>query len=202
MLELIIVRHGETAWNKDNIFRGRVPVALSENGLKQAEQLAEYLSQKKIKAVYCSPLQRALQTAQAVARRQQLAAQPVEDLTDLDFGEWEGVSVQDVQIRYPEIYNLWLKRPDLSQIPGGESLQEARKRVMDAVDKIIADNKEGAVAIVTHRVIAKVLVCALLGLDDSHFWNIEHDTCGVTTFIYTGKIYILKHHNDVSFLKN
>ena len=72
---------------------------------------------------------------------------------------------------------------------------------MNSLDKIIAENKEGTVAIITHRVITKVLECALLGLDDSHFWNIEQDTCGVTTFIYTGKFFILKHHNDVSFLK-
>ena len=68
MLEILIIRHGETAWNTADIFRGRVQIGLSEEGLKQAEKLAEYLSQKKIKAVYCSPIQRALQTAEAVAR--------------------------------------------------------------------------------------------------------------------------------------
>ncbi len=200
MLEIIIIRHGETAWNTSDIFRGRVPVELSELGFQQAEKLASYLSRKKIKAVYCSPLQRALQTAEAVARRQQVTAQPVEDLTDLDFGQWEGVSVQEVKTKYAETYRLWLERPDLAQVPGGESLQQARKRSLKALDKIIADNKEGVVAIITHRVITKVLECALLGLDESHFWNIDQDTCGVTTFIYTGKIFILKHHNDISFL--
>jgi broad specificity phosphatase PhoE len=201
MLEILIIRHGETAWNTAEIFRGRVPVELSELGLQQAEKLSSYLSPKKIKAVYCSPLQRALQTAEAVARRQQVTAQPLDDLTDLDFGQWEGVSVQEVKIKYAEIYRLWLERPDLAQVPGGESLQEARKRSLSAMDKIITENKEGSVAIITHRVITKVLACALLGLDESHFWNIDQDTCGVTTFIYTGKIFILKHHNDISFLK-
>ncbi len=202
MLEIIIIRHGETAWNTADIFRGRVPIGLNEEGLKQAEKLADYLRQKKIKAIYCSPIQRALQTAEAVARSQQLVAQSVEDLTDFDFGKWEGVTSQEVKMQYGEIYQLWQARPDLAQIPGGESLQEARKRSLNALNKIIADTKEGPVAIITHRMIAIVLECALLGLDDSHFWNIEHDTCGVTTFIYTGKTFILKHHNDVSFLQN
>jgi len=201
MLEILIIRHGETSWNMANIFRGRVQIELSEEGLKQAEKLAEYLSQKKIRAIYCSPIQRALQTAEIVSRRQQLTAQPMEDLTDLDFGQWEGVSFEEVKTRYREIYQLWREKPDLAKIPEGESLQEARERTLNALDKIIADNKEGTVAIITHRVITKVLECALLGLDDSHFWNIEQDTCGVTTFIYTGKSFILKHHNDVSFLK-
>jgi broad specificity phosphatase PhoE len=202
MLEIIVIRHGETAWNTADIFRGRVQVELSESGLQQAEKLAGYLGRKKIKAVYCSPLQRAFQTAEAVARRQQVTAQPVEDLTDLDFGQWEGVSVQEVKTKYAEIYRLWLERPDLAQVPGGETLQEASKRSLKALDKIIADNKEGVVAVITHRVITKVLECALLGLDVSHFWNIDQDTCGVTNFIYTGKIFILKHHNDISFLNN
>ena len=56
--------------------------------------------------------------------------------------------------------------------------------------------------IVTHRVITKLLECALLGLDDSHFQNIEQDTCGVTTFLYNGRTFVLKYHNDISFLKN
>ena len=202
MLEILIVRHGETAWNTANIFRGRVPIGLSETGLQQAEKLGEYLSHKKIKAVYCSPLQRATQTAEAIASRQQLKPQALDDLNDLNFGKWEGVSVQDVKTQYAKIYQLWREKPDLAQIPEGESLQDARKRTLNALDKIIADNQEGTVAIITHRVITKVLICALLGLDDSHFWNIEQDTCGVTTFIYTGKMFVLKHHNDISFLQN
>jgi len=202
MLEIIIIRHGETAWNTADIFRGRVPIGLSEEGLKQAEKLGEYLSQKTLKAVYCSPLPRALQTAEAIARRQNLAAQPVEGINDQDFGEWEGVSVQEVKNRYPEGYKVWRERPDLARIPNGESLQNVRERTLKALDRIITENQGGSVALVTHRVIAKVLITALLGLDNSHFWNIEQDTCGVTVFLYTGKIYILKHHNDISFLKN
>lgn len=201
MIELLIIRHAETAWNAADIFRGRVSVGLSEKGLKQADLLANYLCQKKIQAVYCSPLQRAVQTAEKVASRHQLNPHPLDDLTDLDFGEWEGVSRQDVMTRYPGLYEKYLERPDLVQIPGGESLEDARKRTLCALDQILAVNKEGTVAVITHRVNTKLLVCALLGLDDSHFWNIEHNTCGVTTFEYNGRCYILMHHNDTSFLR-
>jgi broad specificity phosphatase PhoE len=202
MLEILLIRHGETAWNTADIFRGRVPIGLSEDGLKQAEKLAQYLNQKKINAVFCSPLKRALETAESVARLHQLSAQPVEGLTDLDFGKWEGQSLEIVKTQYKEIYELWRERPDLAKIPDGESLQEARQRSLLALNKIIADCKQGTVVIVTHRVITKLLECALLGLDDSHFWNIEQDTCGVTTFLYNGRIFVLKYHNDISFLKN
>lgn len=202
MTELLIIRHGETAYNTSDIFRGRISIGLSEKGLNQVELLSEYLGTKKIQAIYCSPLQRALQTAEPVARRHQLNVQTVPGLNDLDFGEWEGKSVQDVKNTYQEIFKLWLERPDLAKIPGGESLEDARKRVLEALYGIMEQNKEGIVVIVTHRVITKVLACALLGLDNSHFWNIDQDTCGVTTFVHNGRYFILKHHNDISFLKN
>jgi phosphoserine phosphatase len=200
VLELIIVRHGETAWNAEDRFRGRVNIELSEKGLRQVELLAEYLSSKKIDAIYCSPLRRAVQTAESIGRRQNLIPQPTEKLTDLDFGDWEGVSRQEVKTRYKELYERWLERPDLAQVPGGESLEDARKRSVSAVDEIMAKHTSGSVAIITHRAVTKVLICALLGLDDSHFWNIEHDTCGVTTFVYNGRCMMLTHHNDTSFM--
>ena len=174
---------------------------MSEDGFKQAEKLAEYLKQRKINAVFCSPLKRALETAESVARLHQLAAQPVEGLTDLDFGKWEGMSIENVKTQCKEIYELWRERPDLAKIPDGESLQEASQRSLNALNKIIADCKQGIIVIVIHRVITKFLECALLGLEDSHFWNIEQDTCGVTTFLHNGIIFVLKHHNDISFLK-
>lgn len=200
MIEIIIIRHGETDWNTADIFRGRVNIGLSEYGLKQAELLADYLGRKKIRAVYSSPLPRAIQTAEAVARRQHLNARTMHELTDQDFGHWGGVSRQEIKTKYRETYELWLERPDRVRIPGGESLTEVRKRALRALEKIMVQNKEGTVAIITHRVLTKVLVCALLGLDDSHFWHIEQDTCGITTFIYNGLCFILTHHNDVSFL--
>jgi broad specificity phosphatase PhoE len=85
-------------------------------------------------------------------------------------------------------------------MPAGESLNDVRRRAVGLVDKVIARH-EGTVALVSHRVVNKVLICALLGLDNSHFWNIRLDTCGITTFIYEKGRFILTRHNDTSFLK-
>ena len=85
-------------------------------------------------------------------------------------------------------------------MPSGESLDKVRKRVMSVVDRVIA-RYEGSVVLASHRVVNKVLICALLGLDNSHFWNVRQDTCGMTIFTYENGRFILTKHNDTSYLK-
>ncbi len=200
MAEIILIRHGETEWNVSNVFRGRLDIPLNENGLRQARLLAGYMGDWKLDAVYSSPLKRALQTAEAVALPHKLPVQISAGITDFDFGKWQGLSREEVSEKYPESYSDWLERPHLVQMPGGENLGEVRKRALAALDEILAQ-RLNAVALVTHRVINKVLICALLGTDDSHFWNIEQDTCGITIFKYDDKNrFILNRHNDTSFM--
>lgn len=198
-MEILLIRHGETEWNVSNVFRGRKDVSLSKNGLQQAELLAGYLATRRIDAIYSSPLKRALQTADAIARHQRLKVQVHPGLIDLNFGEWEGLSRQQAQEKYRELYSDWLEKPHLVRMPGGERLEDVRKRALAVVADVIAKNK-GTIALVSHRVVCKVLICALLGLDDSHFWNIEQDTCGITVFTHDGTRFVLRQHNDTSFM--
>ncbi len=200
MTEIILARHGETKWNVEEVFRGRIDIELNETGIKQAELLAEYLSAVKIEAIHSSPLKRALSTAEPIASRHKLDVQITSGLIDLDFGKWQGLTTKEVENKYKELYAEWISRPDKVKIPAGESLNDVRKRAISVVDEIIA-RYEGTVILVSHRVVNKVLICALLGLDNSHFWNIKQDTCGITTFTYENGRFILTKHNDTSFLK-
>jgi broad specificity phosphatase PhoE len=200
MTEIILVRHGETEWNVGEIFRGRIDIDLNETGRKQAELLGEYLSESKIEAVYSGPLKRALNTAQAIARYHHLEAQIAAGLNDLDFGQWQGLSLREVREKYRELHAEWVNHPERVKLPGGETLGDVRERAVKVVNEVIARHK-GAVVLVSHRVVNKVLICALLGLDDSHFWNIRLDTCGLTTFTYENGRFVLSRHNDTSFLK-
>ena len=104
MTEIILARHGQTAWNIGEVFRGQTDIPLDETGEKQAQLLAEYLSSRKIEAVYSSPLQRALKTAQAIARYHQFEVQVTQGLNDLSFGEWEGMPHEEVREKYRELY--------------------------------------------------------------------------------------------------
>ena len=200
MTEIILVRHGETEWNVAEVFRGRIDIELNKTGIKQAGLLAEYLSDLKLDAIYSSPLKRALTTAEIIASYHKLDVEITPGLIDFDYGEWQGLPHQEVKDKYKELYAQWIRNPHQVKIPAGESLDEVRKRATGVVDNIIA-KYQGTVVLVSHRVVNKVLICALLGLDNSHFWNIRQDTCGITTFIYENERFILTKHNNTSYLK-
>ena len=200
MTEIILARHGETEWNVEEVFRGRIDIELNETGLRQAELLAEYLSGIKIDAVYSSPLKRALKTAEMIASYHKLEVEIAPGLIDFDYGNWQGLAHQEVKDKYKELYAEWINSPDQVKMPTGESLSDVRERATGVVSDVIAKH-EGTVVLVSHRVVNKVLICALLGLDNSHFWNIRLDTCGITTFTYENKRFVLTEHNNTSYLK-
>jgi len=200
MTEIILVRHGETDWNVGEVFRGRIDIELNEAGIKQVRLLAEYLSSLKIDAIYSSPLKRALKTAEMIASHRNLDVEITPGLIDFDYGEWQGLSHEVVKDRYKELYAEWIKNPHQVKMPAGESLNDVRRRVASVVDSVVA-RYEGTVVLVAHRVVNKILICVLLGLDNSHFWNIRQDACGISTFTYENERFILIKHNDTSFLR-
>jgi broad specificity phosphatase PhoE len=200
MTEIILARHGETEWNVEEVFRGRIDVELNETGVRQAELLAEYLGGQKIDAVYSSPLKRAFNTAKAIANRHKLKVEVAPGLIDCNFGKWQGLHLREVKDKYEKLYDQWASTPHLVQMPDGESLDEVRKRALPVVNEVVTKHR-GRVVLVSHRVVNKVLICAMLGLDNSHFWNIRQDNCGTTVFAHENGRFILTKHNDTSYLK-
>ncbi len=200
MTELLLIRHGETEWNAGEVFRGRADIDLNENGILQAKLLAGYLDGKEIEAVYSSPLVRATGTAGGIAQSRGLDIKTEPELIDFDFGEWQGMSGNQVKEIYGRMYAEWEKHPDRVTMQGGESLEMVKIR-SDKVIRSITRKHAGTVAVVSHRVVLKVIICSLLGLDNSHFWDIRMDTCGITSFTCEKGKVILTGHNDVSFLK-
>ena len=200
MTKIILARHGETQWNVEEVFRGRIDIELNENGIRQAELLAEYLSNLKIDDIYSSPLKRALKTGEVIASHHELEVKIAPGLIDFDYGKWQGLPHQEVKDKYEELYTEWISQPDQVRIPGGESLNDVRERAINVVNDAVAKH-EGNVVLISHRVVNKVLICALLGLDNSHFWNIRQDTAGITSFTYENERFILTEHNNTSYLK-
>lgn len=199
MTRIIIARHGETDWNVGEIFRGRLDVELNKTGLTQAEALGQHLAGLTVEAVYSSPLKRALDTAGAVAAHHALEVIIAGGLVDFNYGAWQGLTHREVKERYAELYHRWLAEPHLVTMPDGESLDDVAERARQVVETIVAGH-DGTMVLVSHRVVNKVLICSLLGLDNSHFWNIRQDVAGMTVFEYEDGRFILTRHNDTSHL--
>jgi broad specificity phosphatase PhoE len=200
MAKLILARHGETLWNVDKVFRGRADVNLDEVGIKQAELMGKYLSNWELEAIYSSPLTRALDTANMIARYQKVAVLIAQGLTDFDYGEWQSLPEQEVKRLYPDLLSEWHNNPDKVRMPGGESLEDVRSRAVGVVNDVVSRHQDNTV-LVSHRVVIKVLICYLLGLHNSQFWNISQDIGGITIFDYADGRFVLTRHNDTSHLR-
>jgi len=197
---IYLVRHGQTAWNKEEIFRGRTDVPLDETGLKQAELAGEYFNGMEIYGIYSSPLSRAWETAQKIARLHHLNVQPLQGILDMSFGKWEGQSHREIQKNDKEIYRQWREEPHLVRLPGGESLDDVRVRAVNALGEVIRTHPGKTLILVSHRVVNKVLICGILGLDNSHFWQITQDTTAINLIQHKDGKYILSLMNETCHL--
>jgi len=180
---LIVVRHGQTAWNKEERFRGQTNLPLDEAGLRQAEAVAHYIAAHyRPSAVLASPLQRAVQTAEAIARPLGLTVEPHQGLLDLSFGDFAGLTIPEARARSPEICRAWFAVPHTVRFPHGESLDDVRSRVTELVRHVIGRYPNQQVALVSHQVVCRVLFCVLLGLDNRWFWRLRVDTASITAY--------------------
>jgi broad specificity phosphatase PhoE len=202
MTRVYLVRHGTTDWNKEEIFRGRADCGLNETGQAEARALAAYFEDVAMDAIYSSPLSRAAETAQAIASDRGLRVISDPAFIDIDFGEWQGLPLKEVTEKYSELYRLWRERPQEITFPGGENLAQVRARSWQGFMRLLQENPQKTILIVSHRVVTKVLICAVLGLDDSHFWRIKQDTTAVNCFEHTGGIFVISLLNDTCHLKS
>lgn len=201
MVTVILVRHGETDWNREEVFRGRIDISLNQTGLSQAHALRESLNDRVIDEIYASPLGRALETARILAQGRGREVKVEDGFIDIDFGSWQGLSHRQVRDEHNELYETWSAMPQAVKFPGGESLEDVYRRSMEALAGIIKSNPGKTLAVVSHRVVNKVLLCAILGLERSRFWCLRQDTCAINIFEYREGDYFLSLLNDTCHLR-
>jgi len=197
-----LIRHGTTQWNIKEVFRGQKDIELNEDGLKEAEATGLCLKNTPIQVIFSSPLKRAKKTADIIASYCKVPVEILDDITDINFGKWQGMSHEDVKNCFPELYKKWKQSPHTVTFPEGEGLQRVKDRAAHAIERIIASKKLHTFAIVSHRVVCKVLTCYFLGLDLSRFWYIRHDTCAISVFQSTQDGYLVLKLNDSCHLNN
>jgi broad specificity phosphatase PhoE len=198
---LLLIRHGETAWNRENIFRGTHDIPLNENGRLQARHLAKALLSRKIDAAYSSPLSRARETAQIALEPHGIEATVHEGLQDFNYGQWTGLQDHVVASRWPQEHTRWITDPHQARPPGGDTLQEVFDRAFDAVEALVQEHAGQTVALFAHRVLNKLLVLGMLTLGLERFPFIRQDNCCLNEFQRAAKGYVVISLNDVSHIR-
>ena len=200
MTQLILVRHGRTAWNKEPRFRGQADISLDDTGLAQAQATAVRLSQFPITAVYSSPLKRAMATAKPIADKFGLAVEPHNGLIDINFGRLQGLPPQQVREQDSDLLDAWLTEPHKVNFPDGECLNDVRDRFTGALNELTTRHTDETIVLLSHMVALKVALCVVLGLDNSHFWQIAQDTCAINIVNVKDGKYIVSLINDTCHL--
>jgi broad specificity phosphatase PhoE len=185
---LLLIRHGENDFVKTGKMPGRLPgIHLNEKGLKQAQALAEALKDVPIKAIYSSPLERALETTEPIAKARKLSIIEVPGLADPNIGTWQGKSLK--VLRRTKVWNIVQSAPSRFQFPEGESFMEVQSRVVAALEGIVRKHKNprDIVAVIFHADPIKLAVSFFLGLPLDRFQRLACDT-GSVTVLYVGEM--------------
>lgn len=183
---LYLVRHGETAYNRDGRGLGRSDISLTEAGERQAAALGSRLATTRIDRILTSPLLRARQTARAIAGERQIAIELREELTEMDVGETDGLTMAEMRSRYPDFLRRWAGEDCAAlHMPGGESLEDVRARLRPLVEElqVLSPAGDATIALVSHNFTLKVLCCELLRVELAKFRGFTLDLASLSTVV-------------------
>ncbi len=203
MKKIFLVRHGETDWNLQMRFQGKEDIPLNNKGREQARRLSRYLSKENISAVFSSPLSRAWETAKIIADEHNLTSDAVDDLVEINFGNWEGKAYQEMDEPDRAALAQWLLDPALHSIPGGESLQQFQQRLENCYKELLDNHvTTGNMAVVTHAGAIKVLVAGILEIPLARITRLRLVPASLTIILYDdwGNPY-LELFNDACYLQ-
>lgn len=202
MTTLILMRHGHVDGISPERFRGRAELPLSPLGQKQAQALAERVVRRgRPAALYTSPMGRCVQTAAPIAAAVGSVQQPLEGLQDIDYGQWQGRSHEEIAREARDLYRLWYEYPHLMRFPGGESLQDLVARTADGLREMLALHPEGEVFLVGHDSVNRALLLQLLDQPLSAYWRLAQSPCCINEIeISESGIQILRI-NDTAHLE-
>ncbi|MEL7077884.1 MAG: histidine phosphatase family protein [Cyanobacteria bacterium J06648_1] len=186
---LLLVRHGETNWNKESRFQGIRDIPLNDNGRSQGRKASTFLKDVAIDFAVSSSMMRPKETAEIILEQHPgVELTTTSELIEICHGLWEGMLETEIQAEYGELLQQWKDKPETVQMPEGENLQQVWDRGVAAWNKIVAEysNTETPVTglVVAHDAINKVIICYLLGLKPENFWNIKQGNCAVSVIDY------------------
>jgi len=200
MSTLLLVRHGETALNSSERYWGHTDVKLGALGIKQAERLRELLAEENIDAIYSSDLERAWKTAEIIASRHKTDIITCAELKEVNFGELEGLTFNEIAQRYPEVVKAWIEGKPGLKYPGGESLSEFAERVTSFTRRLKNVAPEQTALIVAHSGVLRLLMCHLMDIGQENWWRFKLDFASLSVMETNSRGAILMSLNNISHL--
>ncbi len=179
---IILVRHGETDWNKQSRFQGQIDIPLNENGKAQANAASKFLKDIPIQKAFSSSLLRPRETAQIILKEHpQIGISLKDNLKEINHGEWEGKLEHEIMSNWSDLLQTWKTFPEKVQMPDGENINEVSTRSLTGWKEICKDLKDNETAlVVAHDAVNKTILCHLLGLTPSEIWMIKQGNGGIT----------------------
>ncbi len=197
-MKLILVRHGETDWNRERRYQGQADPELNETGKRQVEMLRNRLADTPIDLVYASDSKRAMVTAQVITRGRDIVMAARQELREINFGEFEGKTFEEIEAIYPD----WVPTNFDFTSYQGESLGQVATRIKTFLSKLAERNSsEQTVLVVGHGGSLRVMLCILLGIDVSKWWQISLDAVSLTTIEGDVGEAVLQQLNDTCHLE-
>lgn len=182
-MKIILVRHGQTQWNSDARVQGRTDIHLNARGEAQAKAVGEWLSGRRVDAVYSSPLKRAFATAEAIAERHGLGVKPLDGMIEIDFGLWEGKTAREISKEFPTFWEDWSWHLDeeKSAEMKAESAYTILKRAKSALKTAVDENSmDSTIVIVSHTMPIKLIMADAVGIPLENMRQIKIDNCSVS----------------------
>ena len=202
MTKIILVRHGHVEGISPERFRGRVDLTLTAEGRRQAAVTADRIHATwRPAAVFASPLSRCRATAEAIATPLGLSPRPLDGLIDIDYGQWQGLTPDEVRARWPGLLETWYRAPDWAAIPGGETLQDVLVRAISALRDVVDRHPSDTVVLVAHDSVNRVILLHALGLPLSRYWRLGQHPCAINEIDLLGDGSVVLSMNETGHLK-
>jgi probable phosphoglycerate mutase len=198
--ELVLVRHGETEWNRERRIQGHTDICLSALGHEQARKLGARLAREPIQAIYSSDLERAKETAVPLSHALGLAIHTTPLLREVGFGAWEGLTISEVEAGWPEEYAAWRQHSVRSRPPDGERIEELQPRTLAVIAEILTSHPGEQVALFGHGGSVKAILCGLMGFPLSIWRRLRVDNASVSRLVFGALGPTLTLYNDTSHL--
>ena len=183
---LWLIRHPEPDESVRGICYGSLDVPLSRKGIDQAECIASWLSKHNLDAIYTSPSQRCVETTRRIALGRSCSVEPVDALRELNFGDFEGRSYDEIAECYPELYREWMEHPTEVHFPNGESFQTIADRVAETTSELLARHPNHHIAFITHGGAIRIILADLLDIAAGHIFRIAQSYGAVNRVRYNG----------------